>query len=60
MKCNKDCFHCQYKDCINDRLDYSDFEVDTYEEQDRQKLLVKGRSERYRASHKAEVNARSS
>ena len=59
MKCNKDCFHCQYKDCIYDRLDCSDFEADTNEDPDRQKLLVKARSDRYRASHKAEVNARS-
>ena len=59
MNCNKDCFHCQYKDCIYDRLDYSDFEVDTYEEPDRKKLLVKARNDRYRASHKAEVNASS-
>lgn len=59
MKCNKDCFHCQYKDCIYDRLDYSDFEVDIYEEPDRKKLLVKARNSRYRASHKQEVNARS-
>ena len=57
MKCNHDCFNCTYDDCINDRLEYSDFVDDV--ELDRQKKLVKARSDRYRANHKAEVNARS-
>lgn len=57
MKCDLDCFNCQYSDCINDRLEYSDF-VEVVE-MDRQKALTKARNDRYRATHKAELNAKS-
>lgn len=57
MICNYDCFHCQYPDCINERLEAADFMDDA--EMDRTKKLTKARNDRYRASHKKEVNARS-
>ena len=57
MKCNHDCFNCTYNDCINDKLEYSDFLDDV--EPDRQKQLAKARSDRCREKHKTEVNARS-
>lgn len=53
------CTECEFDDCINDRMEAGDFEIDMYEEESREKRLRKARDQRYINSHKEKVNARS-
>lgn len=53
------CLECDFEDCINDRLEATDFEADIYGEESREKRLRKARDQRYIDSHKEEANARS-
>lgn len=56
--CNRDCFHCQYEDCLLDELTQEDFNASA--RRDREALFDRkyGRAEKIAAHQKAYYEAR--
>lgn len=64
MKCNKDCFNCTYKDCINDSFTSEELSKDSMpeeltEEQLHARRLSRERNKRYSESHREELRKKS-
>lgn len=65
MKCNMDCFHCQYLDCVNDDLSYDEMKAQNeadkeikYESADGHKKKIRksrGYDKRYYENHKIAI-----
>lgn len=58
--CNKDCFHCSYPECINDKLSLAEYKEDiTAEEVPREVKMNRIRANRYVTNHREECKQRS-
>ena len=50
MICDKDCLHCKYPDCINDALDYADYQ--SLDRLEKEVILPKTEAQRKVAAQK--------
>jgi len=60
MKCNHDCFNCQFDDCVNDDLSLADYqEDDLLKEVPKSVKMARIRANKYAENHREENRVRS-